>query len=544
MGTFKNLLHKNESLPSNIKEIYKIITKRENSDGVVDGINNGHTIDEIDTIKGLLYDEVKANYVKDNVSFQSLDELKNDLVYKIQVKDGFYNAVTGIGDVNDPSLYDNAYTPISLTPWEATAQYSSGGLSKVVIDKKSRGLLINGFSFEGDLTEDDFKILKEYALSKGFDRAMLNAIRDGLIYGGSVLYPYFKKDTPISTAQSIDELMKSGILDKGCIDYFITVDRWNSVVVPNYNLTARDYLMPGNFYVPLGGMQVNTKRASIMKPNPLPYWGAIRQLGWGVSDYEGYIRSLLSYEIMIQTLPIMFQQMSILFQVMPLDSILAMNGPGSVKDFVKANEDKMREWSMVNPKAINSFGDVKVLERHYQGFMDMFMVKRQDFASKCNIPESVIFHTQPTGFSDNKEDVVLKQSEAVKMIEPEITASLSDIIKVLLISCFGRNAEQVNKKVDINFSNPIVPTDTEKADNGVKFAQFVNTLYQTGMPLDIAINQARQFFPNYQIDEGDMERIAEITETQEAPEGGLNNKQPSLLDVIKKKDDNKPNLFV
>jgi hypothetical protein len=544
VGTFKNLLHKNESLPKNIREVYKIIADKENSEGIVDGINNGHTIDEIETIKGLLYDEVKANYVKDNVSFQSLDELRNDLVYKIQVKDGFYNPVTGIGDVNDPSLYDNAYTPISLTPWEATAQYSSGGLSKVVIDKKSRGLLINGFSFEGDLAEDDFKILKEYALSKGFDRAMLNAIRDGLIYGGSVLYPYFKKDTPISTPQSLDELMESGILDKDCIDYFITVDRWNSVVVPNYNLTARDYLMPSNFYVPLGGMQVNTKRAAIMKPNPLPYWGAIRQLGWGVSDYEGYIRSLLSYEIMIQTLPIMFQQMSILFQVMPLDSILAMNGPGSVKDFVNANEAKMREWSMVNPKAINSFGDVKVLERHYQGFMDMFMVKRQDFASKCNIPESVIFHTQPTGFSDNKEDVVLKQSEAVKMIEPEITASLSDIIKVLLISCFGKNAEQVNKKVDINFSNPIVPTDTEKSEQGVKFSQFVNTLYATGMPLDIIINQARQFFPNYQIDEEDMERISEITETQEVPEGGLNNKEPSLLEMLKNKDANKSKLFV
>ena len=536
--TFADMAKPESGNPENIRQIFDIIASKEkiNYAGVSDGFGS-HTSEDISDIQRLQYEQVKSNMLDDGTPFQSLEEMEKgirDNANRILTKDGFYNPMSGIGGSGDPASYDTTYTPVSLSPFETTALYSSGGLSKVIIDKKSKLLLINGYEFSGDITADDAKMLKDYSLRKGFDRALLSGTRDAMIFGGSVLFPYFKKDTPISTSQSLDELLSAGILSKDCIDYFISVDRWNAVVVPNYNITQKDYLFPTEIYVPLGSMKIKTERTALLKPYPQPYWSAIRQLGWSTSDYVGYIREIKSYEIMIQSLAIMFQQMSLLFQIIPLDNDLAMGGPQQVQNMMKVNEDQMKRWSMVQPKALNAVGEIKTIERHYAGMQEMFMIMRQDIASRTTIPESVLFHTSPTGFSDNSDDLKLKQSESIKMIESEIAHNLKNLIKILIISCFGPDHDLIknNKSVTIEFSTPVVLSDTEKADNGLKFSQSLAQMTQSGIPVDLAVKSMKQFFPNFEMDDEDMERLEESPGPVNNGQSNFGQDSGNLFDMI------------
>ena len=64
----------------------------------------------------------------------------------------------------------------------------------------------------------------------------------------------------------------------------------------------------------ISGIEVNSQRASYIKPRPLPYWSAIRQLGWGASDITAWAKSLLGYEIMAMSLEFALNHMEIVMK--------------------------------------------------------------------------------------------------------------------------------------------------------------------------------------------------------------------------------------
>jgi hypothetical protein len=550
MQTFSDLAENTDN--SNFKEIYKIIAEKYLSKGVQDSLGDvSFTNDELNYIQQLQYEQVKANYVSDGISFLGLDDLKKHLIIDIQkklnkvgrsieketaayVKDGFYNPITNIGTLNDPGQYNQAFSPVSMSPAEATSYYSSRGIGSLIIDKKSKVPLLNGFRFVGDLEEDDLNSLLDHAKKLNFDKFIISGIRDGLIYGGASIVPVFNADDNSKGTYQLTykELLKQKILDKDSINYFMTVDRWNMVVIPNYNLTAKDYLNPDHFFIPFGSMKVSSERASLIKPYPQPYWSAIRQLGWSSSDFEGYIRQLLGYNIIAASIPIMAQQMSLLIHEFPLDGVLAQNGADFAKEFIKLNESQLRDWSMLNPKAINSAGKISVIERAYTGFREIIATYREDIAANCDLPVSNLFYLQAKGMSaDNEQDTTLKQSESIKKIETEITPQLKNLIRILVIDCFGSNSEQAKKANDVNidFSNPVVMGNGELAEVGLKFSQFIGQMTSAQMPLDLAIKQARQFFPDYEIDESELERLQMPSEGQEPDQmfGKLNSNDNS-----------------
>jgi hypothetical protein len=528
----------------NYKEIYKIISSKYQSKGVRDAVTGvSFSMDEIDSIKQHQYNQVKDNYTNAGIDTICLSDLVNqqkvtindkldNLVKRAKrssnmVKDGFYNPINNIGTLNDPGQYNTAFTPVSMGPNEATSYYASRGLAASIIDKKSKVPLMNGFRFVDGLQPDDLDRLTNHARKLCFDKAIIAGIRDGLIYGGAAIVPEFKNDNHISYPMSIEDLLDNGVLDAKSISRFYTVDRWNMVTVPEYNITAEDYLNPKHFYIPLGARKLCSKRAAIIKPYPQPYWSAIYQLGWSNSDYEGWIKQYVGYQIIIASIPIMAQQMSLMFHEFPMDGIIAENGLESVAEFRNANDQQMRNWSMINPKTINSFGKISVIERTYTGFRELVETYREDLAANCAFPVSGLFGLQAKGMSaDNEQDVTLKQSETIKMIESEVKTQLRPLIEIMVIDCFGRNSEQASlmKEVNIEFDSPVVISNTEKADTGVKFSQFVTGMVNAGMPLDIAIKQGRQFFPDYSIEDEDMERLIMPTETSILPDvfGNLN----------------------
>lgn len=486
----------------NFKKIYTITSdKITKSECVEDGVPKtplSFTDAEVEEIKNLQFNTVKTNYTADG-GYKTLDDVKKEVSIDVErmkkniINDGFYNPGSGIGTDVDVGNWGKPYEPLLIGPYDASAMYSSGGLSQIIIDKKSRGLCISGYEFSSNAMEaKDLFELRDYAESLGFSSIIGQAARDSLLFGGSVIYPIFKGDKPLTTAMSLKKLIDSKILKRGCIDYFVEADRWNITVVPDYNLSAKDYMSPTTFLVPISGIEVNSDRAAFIRTKPLPYWSAIRQLGWGASDITGWAKSLIGYEIMAMSLPIMCQQMSLLVHTLPLDGIIAQNGVKAAKAWQKENEREMRDWSILNPKAINSYGEISVVNRNYSGFDSLIDAIRKDIAAKSGLPESLLFYSMPNGiFNKSEDDVMLKQSETIKLIQQMVAPCVQKLIPLLAISLFGcRGKSDLEKyqSIKISFDTPVVSNPQKKADVALKMAQAIQLLYVTGFDKGSAVN--------------------------------------------------------
>lgn len=487
------------------REIFKLLSgKMEGVQYTADGIPTSpisHTTDEIATIQHELYGAVQDNYVRAyGAKYRTLDDINkeaqaysNDALKKV-IKDGFYNPLNGVNGVNDPSCATTATIPLLIGPSEVTALYSNGGISQIIIDKKSKGVLLNGYRFKsGKFNEQELVDLQGHAEATGFSMALNDTFRDGNIYGGSALFPILFDDNPLTTAMTVKQLMQAGKLTKNCLRRWVSVDRWNTVVIPNYDICAEDYLRPRSFYVPISGLEINSERAALVRPKPQPYWAAIQQLGWGEPDSVGYITSVKGYEIMMASIPILWQQMSLLVHQLPLDGIIAQNGPEAAKKWQAENEEQLRNWSMLNPKAINSYGEIAVVNRTYSGLDSIIDASRKDVSAKAGIPESVIFFSQPNGiFNKTEEDVLLKQSETIRMIQRVVTPAINRLLPFIAVSCWGLpegwESWEKYQTLQIDFDSPVISSPTEKSNIAQKYSQSIATLTGAGMPLQTAVS--------------------------------------------------------
>lgn len=529
----------------NFKKIYQIASgKIDSQEGVSDSKQSpvSFTNSEVEEIKDLQFETVKANYTADEGGFKTVEDLKKEVTIDTNkaitsiMKDGFYNPGSGIGTDIDVGNWGKPYEPLLIGPYDASAMYSSGGLTQIIIDKKSRGLCISGYEFtSGAMDSSELMELRDYAESLGFSSIIAQAARDSLLFGGSSIYPIFKGDTPVTTAMTFKQLLETKLLKRGCIDYFAEADRWNMTVVPDYDLSAKDYLNPSTFLVPISGIEVNSDRASFIRTKPLPYWSAIRQLGWGASDITGWAKSLIGYEIMAMSLPIMCQQMSLLVHTLPLDGIIAQNGVKAAKAWQKENEREMRDWSILNPKAINSYGEISVVNRNYSGFDSLIDAIRKDVAAKSGLPESLLFYSMPNGiFNKSEDDVMLKQSETIKLIQQVVAPCVQKLIPILAISYFGCRGQKDLEKyqsIKISFDTPVVSNPQKKADVALKMAQAIQLLYVTGFDKGQAVNIVSKVIGEVEMP-SDMSSIfnseteKEVKENTEKPEGENNTGVP------------------
>ena len=157
-----------------------------------------------------------------------------------QVIDSWYNSVTGTGTSSDPGFYNTADIPIYISPNQATAYYASGGIPKVIIDKKVNGPFINGYSFKGDFSDKQLDDFKTHYHRLGFETACKNGLRDSLIFGGAGIIPHFSFDSVASGGEGVfsyaKDLSELGELGKKQITRFWTADRWNMVLMPDTDI--------------------------------------------------------------------------------------------------------------------------------------------------------------------------------------------------------------------------------------------------------------------------------------------------------------------
>lgn len=460
--------------------------------------------------------EMRENMIKDYGSRIEAMQKEAEVRAKMAkepgiVQDGYYNPVSGIGTIIDPGMQTESFIPVSITPTEATAYYANAGLPARVIDKKAGVLALEGVQFECDkFTPDDIKKLEDHAHKTGFDEAYLNGITQALIFGGAVVYPTLLGDNPLTFLKSLDEIIAAQKKDKDFISWWVTADRWNCVFVPEYNITAQDYLYAKSLFIPLGGVRVNTERMAMIRPKKLPFWGAIQQMGWSTSDFEGWIKDYEAYQIMKMSLPIMAQQSSLMYHAIPADGLIIENGPEFAKTFFKENEEQMRQWSMLHPKAINSVGEIKILERTYSGFRDLINESRLAFCASCGLAESVLFQEKATGLaSDNQDDIKLKQSETARLLFNQVEPAFKNCIKLLVADTFGKNSEQYRHadEVHIKRDDGVVMTDQEKAQIGQSLAQTAGSFVAMGAPLTTALKAADKLMKDGELDEKIMDEL-------------------------------------
>lgn len=525
MATFKSLTasEKNE----HFKNVFGVIASheseaKETEDGYAEIALDAS---ELDLIRDEMHSVVKESRTGTQTATEMREHLRVDIAEKINariaerqavtelaqnkgiVQDGYLNH-GGIGSFIDPGMQVESFIPVSITPAEATAYYANGGIPARIINKKAGCLSLDGVHFECDaFSPDDLTRLEEHSEKTGFDKAYNDAITQALVFGGASAYPVLAGDNPIRTQMDKEALLKD-LPEKNFIRYWVVADRWNNVFVPNFNITAQDYLYAKTMFIPLGGVRVSTDRMALVRPSRLPFWGAIQQMGWSTSEFEGWIKDFESYQIMKMSLPIMAQQSSLMYHSMPADGLIIENGPKYAKKFFEENEREMREWNMLHPKTINSIGEIKVIERTYTGFKDLLNESRLGLCASSGMQESVLFAEKATGLaSDNRDDVELKQSETIRLLFNNVAPAFQNCIELLVYSCFGKNSEQAKhaKEVRIKADDGVILSDQDKAQLGQAFSSIAGQLVGIGAPMATAIKIAQKFVPSAELDEETMD---------------------------------------
>ena len=451
-------------------------------------------------ISQLGYSHVQANYIERFGQIQTPAEVQKEMFVKI-AGDTLINRKSGIGTMLDPSVYTHSQIPVMLGPWEGSSVYAPGGLPATIIDKKARGMVMHGASFKSEnkevWTNDKIEQMEAAAEITGFNDEVSDASADAYIYGGSILYPVFQRDTPSSYLRDLNKTR----LEKGCIKRWASTDRWNTVVVPSYIVTDEDYLHPRTLYIPQGSLEINTSRVAMIKPKQVPYWVSLYNIGWAPSDMAGWLRAYYGYEITCQSIPVMAQQMSLILYKMPLDALNATIGPEKVKELMQINEQKMAEWSAVDPKAVNMVGDVEVVDRTYSGFEQFIGAMKSNLASQAELPEPVLWHTPNKGFSDNTTESLLKQSETLQMKQRFLERCLKPCTDALIAHVFGTDSDEWKHRSELKmtFSKPVISTEKDLAEVGARFAASVSSFVNAGVSPDTAIELSSQFFPTVKV---------------------------------------------
>ena len=485
-----------------VKEVYSLIAKAGTSHLIAGDsmpmiqLSSTH----VDELANISFEHVKANYLDHGMSFKTPDEVRNEMYVKI-AGDMLINQKTGVGTMLDPAVYTHSQIPVMLGPYEGSSVYAPGGLPATIIDKKSRSMVSQGATFKSldkDFWDNDkVEMLENAAAETGFNDCISDASADSFIYGGSILYPVFKKDTPSSYLRKLENMH----LEKGCIERWVETDRWNTVIVPSFIVTAKDYLKPDSLFIPQSALDISTSRMSIIKPKPVPYWISLYNIGWAPSDLSGWLRSYYGYEITCQSIPVMAQQMSLILYKMPLDALNATIGADKVRELMEINEEKMAGWSALSPKAVNMVGEVEVVDRTYSGFDQFVGAMKSDLAAQCELPEPSLWHTPNKGFSDNTTESLLKQSETLQMKQRFLERSMGPAKDSLIAHVFGTDSEEWERRSTIKmvFNKPTISTEKDLAEVGARFAASVSSFVQAGVSPDIAMDLSSQFFPTVKI---------------------------------------------
>lgn len=412
------------------------------------------------------------------------------------IRDSIINGRWNVNNGIDPSRSNLSLPNVYISPWEANSLYSQKGIFETVINKKSKSILLNGCNLENaHLTQKQIDLVKERMEVHDFKNTLAENTLTSLVYGGSLCFPLFKKDTPVTTTLSLASLLRLGVLKKDCIDYFVNLDRWNTFIIPPYNPTQKDFLRPEVYTIPFLGSDVHHSRcARVVTAKQAGYWGQILNQGWGISDLCGYLQSGMNYKVAVQSLPLMIQQMSILARTVNVDGVLATEGANALDNLVEQDTIRTREASPDNPITMDVLGDIKSINRNFGQVPELIRLLRQDFASDAVLPEPLLFSSEKGNFSsgDDTQGNLFKQNESVQMIHKELEPQFKQLAKIMIIDALGTDDEIIKALpyTQIHFDQPVIANALERAQIGKHHSETVFNYVSARLPIDIAVEMA------------------------------------------------------
>ena len=424
------------------------------------------------------------------------EEIRQKAQSPVGIRDSIINGRWNINNSVDPTRANLSLPNIYISPWEANSLYSQKGIFETIINKKAKSILLNGCNLENKhLSQKQIDLVKEKMEVLNFKEMLSESTLTSLVYGGALVFPLFKRDTPITTSLPLDALLKLGVLKKDCIDYFVQLDRWNTFIIPPYNPTQKDFLRPDVYTIPFLGSDVYHARcARVVTAKQAGYWGQIVNQGWGISDMCGYVQSGMNYKVTIQSLPLMIQQMSILARVVNVDGVLATEGANALDELVEQNTIRTREASADNPVTMDVLGDIKSINRNFGQVPELIRLLRQDLASDATLPEPLLFSSEKGNFSsgDDTQGNLFKQNESVQMIHKDLESQFKQLAKIVIIDALGTDDEIIKALpyTQIHFDQPVIANALERAQIGKFHSETVFNLVSARLPIDVAVEMA------------------------------------------------------
>ena len=424
------------------------------------------------------------------------EEIRQKAQSPVGIRDSIVNGRWNINNGVDPARANLSLPNIYISPWEANSLYSQKGIFETIINKKAKSILLNGCNLENKhLTQKQIDLVKEKMEVLNFKEMLSESTLTSLVYGGALVFPLFKRDTPVTTSLPLDALLKLGVLKKDCIDYFVQLDRWNTFIIPPYNPTQKDFLRPDVYTIPFLGSDVYHARcARVVTAKQAGYWGQIVNQGWGISDMCGYVQSGMNYKVAIQSLPLMIQQMSILARVVNVDGVLATEGANALDALVEQDTIRTREASPDNPVTMDVLGDIKSINRNFGQVPELIRLLRQDLAADAPLPEPLLFSSEKGNFSsgDDTQGNLFKQNESVQMIHKDLESQFKQLAKIVIIDALGTDDEIIKALpyTQIHFDQPVIANALERAQIGKFHSETVFNLVSARLPIDIAVEMA------------------------------------------------------
>jgi hypothetical protein len=409
------------------------------------------------------------------------------------VVDSIANLPTSAGvRGQDPATINYIVPNLYISPQEAAAIYSQKGLPETIINKKGKSPLLNGVKIKNPkLSPTQHDIIRDDMVKNGLANSGVDGIIQSLLYGGALVFPMFKRDSPLSMGLPIEMLLKYDIIGKGCIDHIVVLDRWNCVHIPNWNPTSQDFLYPRQYYVPFLGSHVSGERcARIVTGQQYGYWAVLMTLGWGISDIPGWIESVYNYYNVMAAIPTMIAQMSVVVRSMNVDGILATEGSNILDDIDLENTVKVRESSVNNPIDLDVIGELKAIQRDFKEVPNLVRLIRQDVGGRANIPEELLWSSERGAFSsgDSTEGAQEKQWESIKYLHRDVAFQLKNIAMLEVINALGKGRDVLSALpyTTIEFDNPIVANAETRSKILANTSEAIFNIVSATLPLDAA----------------------------------------------------------
>lgn len=371
----------------------------------------------------------------------------------------------------DPARANYTVPNLWISPYEACSIYSQGGLPALIIRKKSQSVLLNGVKIKNPyLTAEELDLVRNDAVRLSLINEIARAMNWSLVYGGSLMFPMFKKDTPLSMSLPVPQLIKLGIIGKNCIERFVTLDRWSTIHIPQWNPTAADFLNPDKFFVTFLGCDVDTTRCARVVTMPQAgYLGTLMNLGWGTSDMCSWYESVLQYMSVMSSIPTMINQMSILARTINVDGILATEGELILDEVAKHDTVRVRQSSNINdPINLDVIGDLQAIKRDFHEVPALIRLIRQDFCAKAGLPEEMVLSADKGAFArpGDKQGTEDRQWESIKFTHREVAEQLRYIMMLVIIDALGTD-QHVLKALPyttIEFDNPALTSAQDRGE--------------------------------------------------------------------------------